>query len=449
MKKRNRVVLFVLVVGAAMLVYSRGWASPAIEQIVSRISQDQYEVYVQNLEDFGTRYYFAPQNETVAAYIHDEFASFGLEVSYHVFTYFGNQTFKNVVATIPGITNPDEIYIVSAHFDSTGEFPSTYAPGADDNASGTGAILEIARVLSQYKFANTIKFIAFNLEEVLCAGSEIYADEAKARGDDIVALIDLDMIAYAPRANKDLEVIGNRWLRNRIQSNADQYTTLTTQSHSDVPLGDALWFHSSNYPGSASVLCIEDTPDQIYGGSNPYFGTDEDTFDRLNFEFASDVVRAIAASMADLAVVATPADLAEDVPSQNDPPEGDILPVENPPASDPSAEVPPSENPPVVYPVITDIMPSPCYPEEVVQIYGSNFGESQGLSTIHLNRRTYDATRPRIRFWSDTEIELKIPKFKCASFKQKDGRNPKIWVTVDGQISNTWRVEVKKQTSCP
>jgi hypothetical protein len=443
MKKRNRVVLFVLVVGAAMLVYSRGWASPAIEQIVSRISQDQYEVYVQNLEDFGTRYYFAPQNEAVAGYIHDEFASFGLEVSYHVFTYFVDQTFKNVVATIPGITDPDKIYIVSAHFDSSSRFPSTDAPGADDNASGMGAVLEIARVLSQYKFANTIKFIAFNLEEVLCTGSEIYADEAKANGDQILALINLDMIGYAPKNNNDLEVIGNYWLRKRIKDNADQYTTLSTDRHSDVPVGDAQWFHTSNYPGSASVLCIEDTPEEIYDGSNPYYGTTEDTSENLNFDFATDVVMAIAASMADLAGV------AEDVPGQNDPPEGDIPPVEDPPApEDPSTEAPPAENPPDASPVITDIMPSPCYPEDVVRIYGSNFGDIQGASTIHLNRRIYDATRRRIQLWSDTKIELKIPRFKCESFTQ-DSRNPKIWVTVDGQISDALRVEVMKPTACP
>lgn len=312
MKNASRVMVFMLIFGAGVLIGSRAWANPAIEEIVSRISQNGYMAYVQELEGFGTRYYFAPQNQMVADYLFDEFADFGLDASYHDFTYFANQAFQNVVATIAGTLYPDDIYIVAAHFDSTSGFPSIYAPGADDNASGTAAVMEIARVLSQYSFESTIKFIGFNLEEVLCKGSEIYADEAKARGDNILALIDLDMIAYAPKNKNDLELMGKTWLTRRIKDNAQQYTDLAAERHAGCPEGDAKWFCPGNYPGAVSVLCIEDTPEEIYAGSNPYYwggpGAGDDTSDHLNFDFAANVVRAVAASMADLAGVITPGD---------------------------------------------------------------------------------------------------------------------------------------------
>nr|WP_255452878.1 M28 family peptidase [Aquimarina sp. RZ0] len=88
------------------------------------------------------------------------------------------------MATQVGQTNPYDIYIVCAHCDSLTDY------GADDNATSTSAILEIARILSQYCIENTIIYALWDQEEVGLIGSKNYA----SNGDNIVGVINLDMI---------------------------------------------------------------------------------------------------------------------------------------------------------------------------------------------------------------------------------------------------------------
>ena len=70
------------------------------------------------------------------------------------------------------------------------------APGADDYASGVCAVLEAARLLSPYNFDYTLIFVAFDEEEIGLYGSKAYADTALTNGDSIVAVLNLDMIAW-------------------------------------------------------------------------------------------------------------------------------------------------------------------------------------------------------------------------------------------------------------
>ncbi|MFH1856770.1 MAG: M28 family peptidase [Candidatus Omnitrophota bacterium] len=272
--------------------------------MVNQISQSDYISYVMDLENFGTRFYNTAGNTSAANYIYNEFASYGLSVAYDPFLYDGS-TYNNVVATLSGTTNPDNIYIVGAHFDSTSNDPQNSAPGADDNASGIASVLEIASVLSQYSFNSTIEFIAFNLEEQGLKGSKAYADEAKAKGDDILGMLNFDMIAYTGNnPNEAIDVMGDGWLVDKLISHAATYTLLSTEAHYGNYYGsDHYYFHSTTYPGSSSIFCIEDTPNEIWGGSNPYYHTTEDTSAHLNFDFAIDVTKAGVATLADIAVV--------------------------------------------------------------------------------------------------------------------------------------------------
>ena len=99
----------------------------------------------------------------------------------------------NVEATLPGLNgNNEEIYIVSAHYDSV---PST--PGADDNAAGVAAVLSAAKILSQYEFNQTIRFVCFSGEEQGLLGSEEYAKEAYNNNENLISTINLDMIGYS------------------------------------------------------------------------------------------------------------------------------------------------------------------------------------------------------------------------------------------------------------
>lgn len=97
----------------------------------------------------------------------------------------------NLVAELPGVTTPAEIYVVGAHFDGVGG-----SPGADDNASGIAGMLELARVFSTRSFGSTIRFIGFDLEEPGLIGSRVYANQAAAAGDNIALATIFEMIGY-------------------------------------------------------------------------------------------------------------------------------------------------------------------------------------------------------------------------------------------------------------
>jgi Zn-dependent M28 family amino/carboxypeptidase len=103
---------------------------------------------------------------------------------------------RNVEATLLGTRTPEKIVVVGAHYDSA---PGT--PGADDNASGVAALLELARVFAQHPQPRTIRFVAFTGEEPPTfqtdeMGSLLYARLCKSRGDDVVAMLSLESIGY-------------------------------------------------------------------------------------------------------------------------------------------------------------------------------------------------------------------------------------------------------------
>ena len=105
----------------------------------------------------------------------------------------------NVVATLPGeqAESRDRIYIVSGHYDSmrsTPIDPDGFAPGANDDASGTAAVIEMACVMSKYKFNATLIFMTVAGEEQGLLGSTFFAKAAKAKGLNIAGMITNDII---------------------------------------------------------------------------------------------------------------------------------------------------------------------------------------------------------------------------------------------------------------
>ncbi len=108
------------------------------------------------------------------------------------------------------------------------------------------------------------------------------------------------------------------------------------------------------------------------------------------------------------------------------------------------------EKPP---PVIDRIRNRQCQPGETIKIRGSNFGASQKANVVHIGRKVFgrktpESDHPKIILWSDTKIEVKIPNYKCKSFKGLDSRKRKVRVTVYGQDSNKKRIKVLKPDKC-
>jgi hypothetical protein len=163
-----------------------------IIEIINQINQSLLSKYHSGLLKFGPRYTGSISCNLAAEYIYDEFKQMGLETEFHEWRYGGFHS-KNVVATLHG-TDVDSTaeYILCGHYDTVVD-----APGADDDGSGTAAVLAIASVLKNYQFNHTIRFITFSGEEVGTYGSFTYARDASYRGDNIVAVLNMDMIGYA------------------------------------------------------------------------------------------------------------------------------------------------------------------------------------------------------------------------------------------------------------
>ena len=103
----------------------------------------------------------------------------------------------NVVATLKGTTDPTRIYVVSGHYDSMCTSPSDAkcdAPGANDDASGTAAVIELARVMSKRRFDATVVFMTVAGEEQGLLGADYFAGQAKSKNWNIEAMFTNDII---------------------------------------------------------------------------------------------------------------------------------------------------------------------------------------------------------------------------------------------------------------
>lgn len=169
-------------------------SDPFVVDLLAQVSGTNITASVQHLQNYGTRDAYSAQSVLAQQWIASEFEGLGLQVEVMDFAMPGGPASDNVIATLVGTKYPDEFVVVGGHSDSRSW--SGLAPGADDNASGTGAVLEIARILSEYEFDRSIVFCAFSGEEYGLYGSAAYASRSAQQGMDILGYFNLDMIGY-------------------------------------------------------------------------------------------------------------------------------------------------------------------------------------------------------------------------------------------------------------
>lgn len=125
--------------------------------------------------------------QKTAEYMQKRFEELGLQVR-HDESSAPPLSSSNIIVELPGVSRPEEIVLVGAHYDS-------FYEGADDNATGVAALLEIARVLSGHRFDRTVRFVGFDLEEFGLIGSSRYIAEQKG-SERIVASMIFDCLGY-------------------------------------------------------------------------------------------------------------------------------------------------------------------------------------------------------------------------------------------------------------
>lgn len=296
---RTFAALAILVQAPALADGPEAPAAPA-----NRIAAD-----VASLVGFGTRHTLSDQNDRAADWLADRFRAIGCdEVAFHEFP-IGGRTRRNVIATIRGTSHADEVVLVGAHYDSRNrrigdaEGP---APGAVDNASGTAALLELARSLADddARPGRSVRLVAFSGEEQGVVGSRAYANTIKDDGTPIVLMINLDMIAH-PMDEDGRALVVERDQGLRVPDNDE--ASASWASRLDAHVRDAGLvpqpgpLYGSDYtPFEAiGVPCVG-----LFDGADkaPFYHDEADSIDRVDAGFTA------AASAATLSLVREAAD---------------------------------------------------------------------------------------------------------------------------------------------
>jgi hypothetical protein len=267
-------------------------------EVAAAVSVGEIRGTIEALLALGDRSSYAGQ-EAASALLQDRLAGHG--VAFEVLEYDWNGSrWSNLEITIPGSELPGEILAAGAHYDTDG----ADIPGADDDASGTAGIVEIARVLSGCGYGRTIRLLLFSNEETGSQGSSDYAAAAAGRGDDLRAFLNLDMIAYGP-PEEDLDVMTRpafESLAGRVATAAEAWVPGFAVSALITEIcgcGDEWSFWDRGY---AAACLIEDyDTGTCRPTGNPTYHTPGDDFGVLNLDLCASITRVTAAALVTMA----------------------------------------------------------------------------------------------------------------------------------------------------
>ena len=305
------ILVFVLLLGTQGSLYPQS----TIQTIINQTNLDSLMYFVEELSGevstiigcspytIVSRHKNNASNNKAADYIKQKLNSYGLVTYDQNFSSTG----RNVYGVQLGTVYPNKEYIICAHYD---DMPSgATAPGADDNASGTAAVIEAARIFTQYQSKYTIIYALWDEEEQGLIGSAYYAQQAATAGDSIMGVINMDMIAW----DSDNDSVGEIHIRNF--GNSVALKDLMLQVNTNYSIGvipsvinpgttasDQASFWNNGY---GALLLIE----EYYGGDfNGYYHTTNDRIIHFNQPYFHKMSRLT------LGTVATLADLSDIVP---------------------------------------------------------------------------------------------------------------------------------------
>jgi len=206
-------------------------------------------------------------------------------------------TSDNLIAIKEGFQCAERIFVVGAHYDSV---PGS--PGADDDASGTAGMLEIARVLADVDLPATVWFTGFTMEEPGLVGSQKMARDAAANDAEIAGMMSLEMIGFTDPAigSEFIVVIGNDAsapLLNAVEQ-AKSYVpdlpivALTAAGNGESSPDTRRSDHAPFWDAGYQALLVTDTANF----RNPNYHQPSDTLDTLDLPFATNVTKAMLAT---------------------------------------------------------------------------------------------------------------------------------------------------------
>ncbi len=283
------------------LIPERAYYDDNVADIVASISQDSIISIVGRLEQFENRFWSNDSFPAARDWAVNWLVREGCPVDIQNFPVSGDSS-QNIIVTYPGTVNPERIYLFGAHLDS-GHNPFEIFPGADDNASGTAAVMEAARAMVKYNFDSTVILCLWGAEEAGLVGSYYYAEQAWMNGDSIIAALNLDMILYGPEIGPSNYAILNI---NHIDYAEDLANYFVSSANTYVPQLDT--HLTLSFGGGSDHVAFWAYGFTAVGGDEylfpPWYHTSEDLLENYMefFPFGTEIAKATSATLASLAV---------------------------------------------------------------------------------------------------------------------------------------------------
>src|ERR687891_717110 len=285
-------------------------------RIIEGVNLTNLEKTIRDLSSFHTRHTESEYLDDVAYWLTEKLQSVcGQEVYVQNFTYTPDKTddkdsdlksnthrqepssydLKNIICEKPGSTN--NTVMISDHYDSRMEDinnSTARAPGADDNASGVSALLEIARILSNVSLNNSIIFVLFPGEEQSKWGSTQYADYIDKTNVDLDLFINLDMVGFSPEETNDFLIEYDNG--NVVQDN-DKYSRAVANYIKGIAEKHSYLNATLGLVGNSDYLRFEALGYTVIGlhddgvTKSPNHHTMNDTPDLLDYEYLTSVTR--------------------------------------------------------------------------------------------------------------------------------------------------------------
>lgn len=256
-------------------------------------------VTIRSRNSFGT------DIEQAFLYLEEFYRSLGLTPVRQAYKVRG-KTMYNLIVELPGKTK--KLLILGSHLDSTAgrtNSPESVAPGADDDASGTVAMMELARALKDLPLNCTVRLCHFTGEEQGLYGSYVYSDAVAKEKPELVAMIQMDMIGYCAKPGNRLDIHdgadknGSHALVGHFVAAQSAYGVnvkiVDTHNHAVDDRSDHAGFLDHGY--RAVCLSEEFTDD----GFNPNYHSVNDRVKACNLPYMVEVIRLAIATSAHLA----------------------------------------------------------------------------------------------------------------------------------------------------
>jgi len=270
-----------------------------IKTLLRDINADSIKNDVVWLQNMGARFSLANNHSNIALKIKKKFQDLGYTNavldSFNVVKTFRSILYEqmnyNVIASIEGTDYPDSACIMGAHYDDIlSASDLTVVPGANDNASGTSAVIEVARVMkkNKYKPKSTIIFIAFGAEEIGLLGSRDFAGYPNGFSGKVRFMLNSDMIAYETSSTSSdwfvniMDYNNSHSLRHEAEEICDKYTLLNyTNDNTYNKQSDSYPFFTNGYK---ALFFFSGDPD-------PNYHTLNDLVSNCNFGYCTEVVK--------------------------------------------------------------------------------------------------------------------------------------------------------------